>query len=160
MTPPRRNVELKARDADPAATLSRALALGAGDEGVLRQRDTYFARTRGRLKLREEDGRAQLIAYQRPDSTAARTSVYRLVEVLDPDELRAALDALLGTLVVVNKRRHLLLYENVRLHLDDVEGLGRFVELEGVAASRSTASRSSRTGWLTTMSPSAMTARA
>jgi homotetrameric cytidine deaminase len=135
MTPPRRNVELKARDADPAATLSRALALGAGDEGVLRQRDTYFARTRGRLKLREEDGRAQLIAYQRPDSTAARTSVYRLVEVLDPDELRAALDALLGTLVVVNKRRHLLLYENVRIHLDEVEGLGSFVELEGVAGS-------------------------
>jgi homotetrameric cytidine deaminase len=137
MTLPRRNVELKARDADPAATLSRALELGAGDEGVLRQRDTYFARTRGRLKLREEDGRAQLIAYQRPDSTTARTSVYRLVEVSDPDELRAALDALLGTLVVVDKRRHLLLYENVRIHLDEVEGLGSFVELEGVARSGS-----------------------
>jgi homotetrameric cytidine deaminase len=137
MTPPRRNVELKARDADPAATLSRALALGAGDEGVLHQRDTYFGQARGRLKLREQEGAqgtiAQLIAYQRPDGTEARTSAYRLADVADPAALREALDAALGTVVVVEKRRHLLLYENVRIHLDDVADLGTFVELEGVA---------------------------
>jgi homotetrameric cytidine deaminase len=134
MTPPRRNVEFKARDADPAATLQRALALGASDEGVLRQRDTYFGRARGRLKLREEDGGARLIAYVRPDAGEARTSAYRLADVGDPTAVREALDAALGTLVVVDKRRHLLLYANVRIHLDDVEGLGSFVELEGVAA--------------------------
>ena len=50
MTPPRRNVEIKTRDADPAATLERALALGATDEGVLAQRDTFFGRARGRLR--------------------------------------------------------------------------------------------------------------
>jgi homotetrameric cytidine deaminase len=138
VTPPRRNVELKARDADPEATLRRALELGASDEGVLRQRDTYFGRARGRLKLREQEGGrgpiAQLIAYERPDDEQARTSAYRIAEVADPDALREALDAALGTRVVVDKRRHLLLYENVRIHLDDVEGLGAFVELEGVAA--------------------------
>jgi homotetrameric cytidine deaminase len=138
MTPPRRNVEVKARDDDPAATLSRATALGARDEGVLRQRDTYFATARGRLKLREQEGAAaQLIAYQRPDAGAARTSEYRLVEVPDPDATRAALDAALGTLVVVDKRRHLLRYENVRIHLDEVDGLGAFVELEAVAPPKS-----------------------
>jgi homotetrameric cytidine deaminase len=134
---PRRNVEIKAHDADPAATLERALALGASDEGVLSQRDTYFAGARGRLKLREQEGGseagARLIAYSRPDEDAARTSAYRLAEVGDPDALREALDAALGTLVVVDKRRHLLLYENVRIHLDEVQGLGSFVELEGVA---------------------------
>ena len=135
MTSPRRNVELKARDADPEATLRRALELGASDEGVLRQRDTYFGRARGRLKLREQEpGGAQLIAYERPDDDEARTSAYRLADVADPDALREALDAALGTRVVVDKRRRLLLYENVRIHLDDVEGLGAFVELEGVAA--------------------------
>jgi homotetrameric cytidine deaminase len=137
VTPPRRNVELKARDADPAATLERALALGATDEGVLAQRDTYFERARGRLKLREQDGGreagARLIAYVRPDDEAARTSAYRLAEVADPAALREALDAALGTLVVVEKRRRLLLYENVRIHLDEVRDLGSFVELEGVA---------------------------
>jgi homotetrameric cytidine deaminase len=144
MTPPRRNVELKARDADPAATLSRALALGASDEGVLRQRDTYFGRARGRIKLREQlepAARAHLISYVRPDAVEARTSAYRLAEVADPAALREALDAALGTIVVVDKRRHLLLYENVRIHLDDVEGLGTFVELEGVAPSDSDLTR-------------------
>jgi homotetrameric cytidine deaminase len=135
VTSPRRNVELKARDADPEATLRRALELGASDEGVLRQRDTYFGRARGRLKLREQEpGGAQLIAYQRPDDPQARTSAYRIAEVADTDALREALDAALGTHVVVDKRRHLLLYENVRIHLDEVDGLGAFVELEGVAA--------------------------
>ena len=141
MNSPRRNVELKARDADPEATLRRALELGASDEGVLRQRDTYFGRARGRLKLREQEGGrgpiAQLIAYHRPDDAQARTSAYRIVDVADPDALRDALDAALGTRVVVDKRRHLLLYENVRIHIDDVDGLGAFVELEGVAAPES-----------------------
>jgi homotetrameric cytidine deaminase len=137
VTPARRNVEIKTRDADPAATLERALGLGASDEGVLAQRDTYFGRARGRLKLREQEGGhesgARLIAYVRPDGEDARTSNYRLAEVDDPAALADALDAALGTLVVVDKRRRLLLYENVRIHLDDVAGLGSFVELEGVA---------------------------
>jgi homotetrameric cytidine deaminase len=142
VTSPRRNVELKARDADPEATLRRALELGASDEGVLRQRDTYFGRARGRLKLREQEpGDAQLIAYQRPDDAQARTSAYRIAEVADPEALREALDAALGTRVVVDKRRHLLLYENVRIHLDDVDGLGAFVELEGVASPQSDLTR-------------------
>jgi homotetrameric cytidine deaminase len=144
VTPPRRNVELKARDPQPAATLSRALALGARDEGVLRQRDTYFSGTRGRLKLREQldpPAGAQLIAYERPDADGARTSAYRLAGVADAAALREALDAALGTLVVVDKHRHLLLYEDVRIHLDDVEGLGAFVELEGVAAADSDLAR-------------------
>jgi homotetrameric cytidine deaminase len=145
VTPPRRNVEIKARDADPAATLERALALGASDEGVLTQRDTYFGRARGRLKLREQEGGdesgARLIAYTRPDANEARTSSYRLAEVGDPAALADALDAALGTLVVVDKRRRLLLYENVRIHIDDVAGLGSFVELEGVAGADSDLSR-------------------
>ena len=52
----------------------------------------------------------------------------------DPDGLREALDAALGTLVVVEKRRRLLLWEGVRIHLDEVEGLGSFLELEATDA--------------------------
>src|SRR3954451_24138261 len=123
MPPPRRNVELKARDPHPERSLDRARALGAEDRGALRQRDTYFAAPRGQLKLREQEpGGAQLIAYERADAAAARESRYRLVAVPDPEALRAALDAALGTTVVVRKRRPLLLSENVRIHLDDVEG--------------------------------------
>jgi homotetrameric cytidine deaminase len=131
---PRRNVELKARDPDPERSLATARALGADDQGVLRQRDTYFRAREGRLKLREEEpGGAVLIQYDRPDDAAARESRYRLTEVADPDTLRASLDAALGTLVVVDKQRHLLMHDGVRIHLDTVAGLGSFVELEGVA---------------------------
>jgi homotetrameric cytidine deaminase len=131
---PRRNVELKALDPDPQRSLATCRELGAEDRGVLHQRDTYFRTRSGRLKLREEDGAgAVLIQYDRPDAAAARESRYRLTRVEDPDELRASLDSALGRLVVVDKERHLLVWEGVRIHLDDVAGLGSFVELEGVA---------------------------
>lgn len=133
MDAPRRNVELKARDRDPEATLAAALRHGAEDRGVLRQKDTYFAAREGRLKLRVQDDGATLIAYARADEAAARTSAYHLVAVPDPDALAAALDASLGTVVVVEKFRRLLLWEGVRIHLDSVEGLGTWVELEAVA---------------------------
>jgi homotetrameric cytidine deaminase len=133
-----RNVELKARDPDPARTLERALALGADDRGEIRQRDTYFSRARGRLKLREQETGGsplwdELIEYSRADSTDARTSTYRRVPVADAAPLREALDAAYGTLGTVTKRRRVLLWEGVRIHLDDVEGLGNYLELEAVA---------------------------
>jgi homotetrameric cytidine deaminase len=133
-----RNVELKARDPDPARTLERALALGADDRGEIRQRDTYFSGARGRLKLREQETGGsplwdELIEYSRADSTDARTSTYRRVPVADVASLREALDAAYGTLGTVTKRRRVLLWEGVRIHLDEVEGLGSYVELEAVA---------------------------
>jgi homotetrameric cytidine deaminase len=132
------NVELKARDADPAATAARCLALGAEDHGVLSQRDTYFARARGRLKLRDqgEDG-AELIAYQRSDGSEPEESSYVIAPVAAPEQLGEALDAALGTTVVVVKRRRLFIWENVRIHLDEVQELGTFVELEAVVGSGS-----------------------
>jgi cytidine deaminase len=133
-----RNLELKARDPDPPRTLERALALGAEDKGEMVQLDTYFARARGRLKLREQQTEGtplwdELIAYSRADSPEARTSTYLRVPVADAAPLREALEAAYGTLVTVEKRRRLLLWEGVRLHLDEVEGLGSFLELEAVA---------------------------
>jgi homotetrameric cytidine deaminase len=127
------NVELKARDADPTATAARCLAIGAEDHGLLFQRDTYFARAGGRLKLRDrgEDG-SELIAYRRPDGTEPEESSYVLAPVAAPEGLGEALDAALGTTVVVVKRRHLFIWENVRIHLDEVEGLGTFLELEAL----------------------------
>jgi homotetrameric cytidine deaminase len=131
---PRRNVELKATDPDPARSLAVCRELGASDEGSLVQRDTYFRVPDGRLKLREQDpGGAVLIQYRRDDRAEARESRSRLVEVDDAEAARTALDEALGTLAVVEKERRLLLWEGVRIHLDTVRGLGSFVELEGVA---------------------------
>jgi homotetrameric cytidine deaminase len=128
-----RNIELKARDPRPARTVELALGLGAEDHGEIAQRDTYFSRARGRLKLREQDpGEDELVQYRRADWAEARESEYRRVPVADAAALREALDAALGTLVVVEKRRRLLVLDAVRIHVDTVEGLGDFVEIEAV----------------------------
>ena len=134
MSAPRRNVELKATDPDPERSLRIALELGAEDRGVLVQRDTYFRVRDGRLKLREETpGGAVLIQYARDDRPEARESRYRITPVEDPATLETSLAEALGTLAVVEKERRLLLWEGVRIHLDTVQGLGSFLELEGVA---------------------------
>ncbi len=128
------NVELKARHSDLEATAVRCLGLGAEDRGFLNQRDTYFAARRGRLKFREqgEDG-SELIAYGRADEFEPSESTYVLAPVADPEPTGEALEYSLGPpLVVVSKRRHLFLWEAVRIHLDEVENLGTFIEFEAV----------------------------
>jgi homotetrameric cytidine deaminase len=133
-----RNVELKSRDPDPARTLELALALGATDKGEITQRDTYFGGSRARVKLREQTpGEDELIAYLRPDDDQARMSEYLRVAVPDAAGLKEALDSAYGTRVVVAKKRRLLLWENVRIHLDEVEGLGSYMELEALAPQES-----------------------
>jgi homotetrameric cytidine deaminase len=129
----RTNIELKAHDPDPARTAERCRALGAEDRGVLVQKDTYYAGRHGRLKLREHAlGEAELIAYRRRDTTEPEASDFLLAPVGEPGELHAVLDAALGTVVVVAKHRHLFLWEHVRIHLDQVDGLGAFIELEAL----------------------------
>jgi adenylate cyclase class 2 len=135
---PRRNVELKARDPDPARSLAAALAIGATDHGELRQRDTYFHVANGGLKLREQEpGEAHLIQWERAEQARERESRYRIAVVHDPVALADALGAALGVRGAVQKRRRLLLWRDVRIHLDAVEGLGTFIELEAVAPAAS-----------------------
>ncbi|MTD45237.1 CYTH domain-containing protein [Conexibacter sp. W3-3-2] len=131
---PRRNVELKAHDPDPVSTLAAVRDTGAVSMGTLEQADTYFPVPHGRLKLRDEGPRgATLISYDRPREARARPSSYRLVPVPDPASLRAALAQALGESGTVVKSRRLLMHGAVRIHLDRIEGLGDFVELEAVA---------------------------
>ena len=129
-----RNLEVKALDPDPHATLEAALRLGAEDRGLMHQRDTYFHAVVGRLKLREAPPRpAELIAYDRAELAGPKVSLYRVVTVADHIALIEALTDALGVRCVVEKARRLLLWRNVRIHLDRVTGLGHFVELEAVA---------------------------
>ena len=132
--PARENIELKAADVDPAASERACRALGAADGGLLVQRDTYFGVGRGRLKLREdlERGSGELIFYLRADEAGLRSSSYWRAPAGDPAALRDLLAAAHEVVGVVTKRRRLFLHRNVRIHLDEVEGLGSFVELESV----------------------------
>ncbi len=128
-----RNIELKARLGDIDA--ARAIAEAIATERLARQHqvDTYFHCQTGRLKLRQIDGlSAQLVWYSRPDEEGPKASDYRLVPVANPETLKAALSAALGVRVVVDKRREVFLWHNVRIHLDEVTGLGSFLEFEAV----------------------------
>ena len=107
--------------------------MGAHHAGEMLQIDTYFNVPRGRLKLREIDQKhAELIWYTRADEPEVRPSDYTIVPVAAPDAMKSALAAALGVRSEVRKRRELWLWENVRIHLDEVDGLGTFIEFEAV----------------------------
>ena len=125
------NVEFKARDPNPEVTAARCLNLGAVSAGTLVQRDVYYRARHGRLKLRTQaDDGSELIAYRRPDAPDASESTY--VRAPASEAVGEALEVALGTTVVVSKHRQLLIWEGVRIHLDEVDGLGSFVEFEAV----------------------------
>jgi adenylate cyclase class 2 len=130
----RRNIELKATDSSPERSIQTCRSLGAEPQGTIWQRDSYFDVPFGGLKLRQEDpGAAHLIQFERADEPQQRESRYRLIEVAEAQTALEALTSALGLTVVVTKRRRLFLWQGVRIHLDDVEHLGTFIELEAVA---------------------------
>jgi len=130
-----RNVEIKARVADLPAIEARARALADQGPFELMQDDTFFACPNGRLKLRElaaDEG--QLIFYERTDIAGPKLSRYFIAPTMDPASLRETLEHALSVIGRVRKRRRLYLAGTTRIHLDDVEGLGTFLELEVVLA--------------------------
>jgi predicted adenylyl cyclase CyaB len=128
-----RNVEIKARITSVDALMPRARALAQRDAELIAQDDTFFRVPHGRLKLRAfADGSAELIHYERADTPHAKLSDYRRVPVFDAAALRDALERALGTIGRVRKQRWLLLAGQTRIHLDRVDGLGDFIELEVV----------------------------
>jgi predicted adenylyl cyclase CyaB len=127
------NIEVKARVRDFAALRRRSEELSNTPVQVIPQEDTFFNTPRGRLKLRQLSTQlGQLVYYERPDSTGPKRSEYLLATTADPAEIKAVLTAALGVRGVVRKTRYLYLVDQTRIHLDEVEGLGQFMELEVV----------------------------
>src|SRR3954468_8109655 len=124
------NVEIKARCTDPKAVRAVLRERKARSAGTDHQIDTYFQVPEGRLKLRQGNIENALIAYRRPDQAGPKTSDVMLAAVSNGDELRAVLERSLGVLVTVDKQREIYYIENVKFHVDLVEGLGMFVEIE------------------------------
>jgi len=128
-----RNVEIKARAAHFERQARLAQALADAPPESLSQEDVFFRCPSGRLKLRTFDnGRGELISYHRPDSTGPAECRYTVVPVDRPDLMRAALTEALGVWQVVRKTRAVCLAGQTRIHLDQVQGLGPFIELEVV----------------------------
>jgi predicted adenylyl cyclase CyaB len=128
-----RNVEIKARVSDLAEVEAQTRRIATEGPDDLAQDDTFFACANGRLKLREFSSmRGQLIYYSRPDDAGPKVSDYWIADTASPAAMRETLSRALGIVGRVRKHRRLYLLDRTRIHLDNVEGLGSFVELEVV----------------------------
>ncbi len=135
-----KNIELKVK-LDSFTPISRLFRnVKVKKHGVLRQVDTYYKCQNGRLKFREINNKKfELIWYSRPDTTASKLSDYTIS--LIPKKQVAAMKKILktsfGELVTVKKVRQLWTYKHTRIHLDKVERLGNYLELETVIQKQS-----------------------
>lgn len=129
------NVEIKARTDRQDEIRRILLAKGADFRGTDHQTDTYFRNERGRLKLRRGNIEHSLIFYRRPDQAGPKPSEVFLYHPEQPGEkLYELLKAAYGVWVEVRKVREIYFIGNVKFHLDTVEGLGHFVEIEAIDA--------------------------
>ena len=128
-----RNIEVKARVDNFETLKARAATLSDTPVETIPQEDTFFNTKQGRLKLRVlAPDLGVLIYYERPDQDGPKRSDYHLAETRDPESLKETLTLALGVRGVVRKTRYLYMVGQTRIHLDDVEGLGHFMELEVV----------------------------
>ena len=128
-----KNIEIKASVLNKENLV--ALVEQVADSGPveIRQDDTFFRCSNGRLKLRQlSPNHGELIYYNRPDTSGPKESFYIITETTEPEQLRKTLDLALGVTGRVKKKRLLYMYGVTWIHLDAVEGLGNFVELEVV----------------------------
>jgi len=127
----RSNVELKARYPDQEKPRAILKELRASFEGVEKQVDTYFKVPAGRLKLREiAGGGSELIFYRRDEAAARRDCAYEIATIPDPSKLKDVLVSALRVDVRVAKTREVYRLAGVKINLDEVHGLGGFIEFE------------------------------
>ncbi len=124
------NVEIKARCPDASFIRNYLLSNHAECNGMDEQTDTYFNVSNGRLKLREGNIENNLIFYERTNQAGPKNSRFHLVKVEDATGLKAVLTKSIGIKCIVKKRREIYYIKNVKFHLDEVPGLGSFVEIE------------------------------
>ena len=124
------NIEIKARTSNADSIREYLLDHGAQFKGIDEQTDTYFNVVQGRLKLREGNIEKNLIYYNRPDQEGPKQSDFQLFAVDDANSLRNILTSALGVKVIVKKKREIYFIDNIKFHLDTLEGLGNFVEIE------------------------------
>lgn len=134
------NIEIKAKVRDPARLRALAETVADTKAHVISQRDVFFHTAQGRLKLRILGAeRGSLVYYERADTSGPRPSEYTIADTADPASLERILSAALGVRGEVCKVRTLYMVGRTRIHLDEVDGLGHFVELEAVLGPGQTA---------------------
>jgi adenylate cyclase, class 2 len=124
------NVEIKAHCNNPDYIRDYLKNYPSSFKGVDEQTDTYFNSPNGRLKLREGNIENNLIYYERHNNPGLKQSHFHLVKVEDANGLKMVLTESMGLKVIVKKRREIYYIDNVKFHIDEVPGLGSFMEIE------------------------------
>lgn len=127
-----RNLEIKTYVLNLDLLVTKISELGANSEKPINQIDTYFHASKGRLKLRESEEEVTLIAYDRPNKLGTKLSQFSLVKVEDAQGLKQSLEKTIGIKTIVNKNRQVWRWKNSKIHVDQVDGLGNFFEIEVV----------------------------
>ena len=126
------NIEIKAKSLELDRIRDLLKSKNADFKGIDHQVDTYFKVNSGRLKLREGNIENHLIYYEREDKSGPKKSLVVLYKYNPDQSLKEILTRSLGVLAVVNKHREIYFIDNVKFHLDNVKGLGYFVEIEAI----------------------------
>ncbi len=126
------NIEIKAECREPQKVRSILEARGADFKGTDHQIDTYFKSSSGRLKLREGNIENYLVYYQRTDQAGPKQSDVTLYPTEPDTVLKDIMIGALGVLAVVDKQREIYFIDNVKFHIDTVQELGTFVEIEAI----------------------------
>jgi len=134
------NIEIKAIARDFSQQKELASKLTDRPEELICQEDTFFNALKGRLKLRIfSPSQGELIYYERDNISGPKQSNYSILKTDEPIKLKDMLSCALGVQGVVRKKRYLFIVGYTRIHLDDVDGLGYFIELEVVMQPNQTA---------------------
>ena len=126
------NIEIKARCNDPESIRKILQKRGADFKGIDNQIDTYFKAPNGRLKLREGDIEYSLVYYDREDISGPKRSDVVYYHPNKKAPVKELLSKALGKLITVEKKREIYYIDNIKFHIDEVEELGSFVEIEAI----------------------------
>jgi len=130
------NIEIKARINNTADIRAFLENNQAEFTGLDHQIDTYFNASIGRLKIREGDIEACIVQYNRPDNTGPKRCDYTIEKFTPGDpflkRMKLILSNSLGILAIVDKYREIYFIGNIKFHLDRVEGLGEYFEIEAI----------------------------
>ena len=127
-----RNLELKIKIDDYEKTFAKAKELGAEEFAFLIQKDVYYQTNKGLLKLRIMPEHSEFIFYNRNEAGGERWSDYHLLKIENEQNPEEFFNRIFEIVTVVEKERKVLMYDNTRIHLDKVKGLGEFLELETI----------------------------
>ncbi len=127
-----KNLEIKVKVENHNFYLEKLKKLNFSSHFEIEQRDYYFDSDFGLLKLRLLKDNSELIYYKRDENSSERWSDYKILHLQNEDNPLEFLDNIFKQTVIVAKKRTVYIYKNTRIHLDDVENLGKFIELETV----------------------------